>query len=59
MGLFSAIVGVVIETAKVPFKVAADIVCAPVDTEPGRGIGHRTREALEAIKEEAEKADGR
>ena len=57
MGLFSAIVGGAVEVAKAPLKVGADAVMMPVDTEPGRGPMHRTREALEAIKEEAEKAD--
>ena len=57
MGLFSAIVGVTVEVAKTPFKLVADVVMMPVDTEPGRGPLHRTIEAIEQIKEEAEKAD--
>ena len=57
MGLFSAIIGVGIETIKTPFKIAADVVMMPVDTDPGAGPFHRTKQALEAIKEEAEKAD--
>ena len=56
MSLFRALVGVVIETAKLPLDVALDIVAAPVDTDPGRGIGHRTRDRLEQIKEEADEA---
>ena len=52
MGLFSAIVGGVIETIKLPVAVVKDIA-----TLGNFGEGTYTAKQLEKIKEEAEKAD--
>ena len=55
MGLFSALVGVVIETAKLPMDVVVDVVTLGGTAD---GEGSRVVKRLEEIKEEAEKADG-
>jgi len=54
MGLLSALTGIVIETIKLPIAVAKDVIDLDDPLEP---IGHNTKENLERIKEEAEKAD--
>lgn len=49
MGLFRAIVGVVIETAKLPVSIAKDIFMVV----PTGGDTHATKDNLERIKAEA------
>jgi|CXWL01.1.fsa_nt_gi hypothetical protein len=52
MGLFSAIVGVAIETVKLPLSIAKDVFMVV----PTGGDTHETHQNLERIKREAEKA---
>ena len=61
MGLFRALVGMVIEVAKFPVAVAVDVVTAfPDACDPyGPGVGHRTKDKLEDIKDEADNASPR
>jgi len=54
MGLFNALVGVVIETVKLPVSAVKDLVMV---MDPDRHVGQYTKESLEKIKKEAEKAD--
>ena len=53
MSLFGAIVGVVVETVKLPIAVVADVVCFPRILD---GAESFTAKKLEDIKDEAEKA---
>jgi len=50
MGFLRAVIGVVIETAKLPVAIAKDVV-----TLGNYGKGSHTAEKLEDIKDEAEK----
>lgn len=52
MGLFSALVGTVIETGKLPFSMIGDALDIACGEDP-----HRTSKNLDLIKFEAEKAD--
>jgi hypothetical protein len=54
MGLFRAIVGVVIETATLPLAVAADIITLG---DVGGTEGTFTSRKIEKIKDEASEAD--
>jgi len=54
MGLFSALVGVVIETVKLPVSAVKDLVMV---MDPDRHVGQYTKENLERIKREAEKSN--
>ena len=57
MSLFSALIKVAVETVKLPVTIAADTICSGLDaTEPNsqHGVGHRTKEQLEKIKEASE-----
>ena len=57
MSLFSALVKVAVETVKLPVSMVVDTVCILGDAcEPNKqnGIGHRTKESLEKIKESSE-----
>jgi hypothetical protein len=54
MSLFSALVGVVIESVKLPISIAKDVFMVV----PTGGDTHETEKNLERIKKEAEKANG-
>jgi len=57
MGLFRALIGVAIETAKLPIDVALDVVQIPKDLVYEDPPGHRTIARLEKIKDEAAEAE--
>ncbi len=54
MSLFGAIINTVVNVATLPVEVAKDTVMGMADAIEGKDIGHRTKEQLEKIKEEAQ-----
>ena len=57
MGIFSAAVGIVVETVKLPADVVCDTFAVMADASEGDMPLKRVKKRLEKIKEEAEKAD--
>lgn len=54
MKLFGQIVRTLVETVILPVDVVCDVFWAPMDIPAEGGIGHRTKERLEKIKDASE-----